>query len=148
MKCDKLIRGLICQALLVVALGTSAESGVEANRKVVTDFVDAFNKHNIEDMLALVTESIRVMYLDGGDISTQADNPDTLREEMRNYFADFPTAASTLSQLVVSNNFVSAVEQASWQHDGQTRRQCSLSVYELENYKIKNVWYYAAHACE
>jgi len=67
---------------------------------------------------------------------------------MKDYFADANRAHSRVIKSVTSGDFVSTVEQVSWQQEGEWLSRCSIGVYLFESQKIAAVWYYKAHQCD
>ncbi len=114
---------------------------------VVRHFVDAFNEHDIDAMLAHVADDFLWMSVKGGTITIESRGHDQLRSAMSDYFSSIPSARSDLRSVVESGPFVQAIEQAFWESDGVEKSQCSVSVYEIADGKIVNVWYFPAYQC-
>ena len=95
--------------------------------------------------LALVTDDIRWMSVDGAGISVETGNADELRKAMVEYFEARASSHSQLLDIHSSGPFVTTLEQA-----GSRDRpgECAIAVYEFSGQLIRNVWYYRAHACE
>lgn len=115
---------------------------------VVRELVAAFNAHNVAQMLRLCAPDIRWMSVASERLTIEALGTESLGKAMESYFRTVPSARSTLLSTVVSGNFVTAVEQATWHSGGQQRVQCSVSLYEVRGQKIQSVWYFPAHTCD
>ncbi len=113
----------------------------------VRQFVAAFNAHDVDAMLALSAPDIAWFGVSGSTVGVEARGHDALRAGMTSYFEGLPSARSELLSVQVSGSFLTAVERASWQAEGQARSQCAVSVYELVDGLVRHVWYYAAHPC-
>ncbi len=115
---------------------------------VVRELIAAFNAHNVAQMLRLCTPDIRWMSVASERLTVETLGTESLGKAMESYFRTVPSARSTLLSTVVSGNFVTAVEQATWHSGGQQRVQCSVSLYEVRGQKIQSVWYFPAHTCD
>ncbi len=133
----------LCMLLSPPAL--LAESSVE---HVIQAFQQAYNARNIDAMLALADPSISWMYMDGDAVHVETTGHAALRTAMSRYFENFPSSRSELISLSANGSFASATEKAIWEQENTTRSQCSLSVYQLNDGLILNVWYYPAEACD
>jgi hypothetical protein len=40
------------------------------------------------------------------------------------------------------------IEEVQWERDGEKQSQCAVSIYELDEKLISNVWYFAAGSCD
>jgi uncharacterized protein (TIGR02246 family) len=114
---------------------------------VVQRFVDAFNDHDIDAMLALVADDIRWMNVAGQNISVETEGKDQLRSSMKSYLASIPSARAKIRSVRASGPFIHTVEQAFWLSGDMEKSQCSMAVYEISDGKIKDVWYFSAYAC-
>lgn len=115
--------------------------------ETVKAFVEAFNKRNVDAMLALAAPDLKWMSVSGQQISTETATHSALRQAMQSYFKSTPSARSHIRQIQQSGAFVYALEEAFWQADGTEKSQCSMAVYELKKGKVQHVWYFAAHQC-
>jgi len=137
---------ILAGVLSTVAMGQApTPAGPET---LVRGLLAAFNAHDVPKMLTFVSAYIRWLTVEGEKVTAEAAGASQLEQSMTRYFRSVPTAHSELKQLVVSGHFVSAVEEAQWQAAGESRRQCSLSVYEIREQKVKAVWYFPAHRCD
>ncbi|TRY29288.1 nuclear transport factor 2 family protein [Aliiglaciecola sp. M165] len=130
-------------ALLLVSHGSMAAG----NTDMVEQFVDAFNKKDIATMLDSSAEDLRWMRVSGPQFAIETSSHEELRQALQSYFESTPSAKSKIRFTNASGNFVYALEEASWVANGIKKSQCSMAVYELENKKIQNVWYFQEHAC-
>lgn len=124
-----------------------ADSTAVRPERLVRELLAAFNAHDPARMIALCADDVRWMSVDGDKISIETTGTKQLAESMAGYFKKLPSARSKLGRVTVSGGFVTAVERASWVSKGVTRAQCSVSVYEIRENKIRNVWYFPAHGC-
>ena len=110
--------------------------------------MDAYNAHDIDAMLALVSEDLTWFTVEQDEVRTEIEGTYYLELGMTGYFQAMPESRSEIRALSVSGNFVSVVEQAYWQSDGEIGTQCALAVYQIEDERIRRVWYYEAHPCD
>ena len=110
----------------------------------VRKFVDAFNRQDVSDMLALTTHDVRWMSVDGDTVSVETRDANELRSAMNDYFESRPSSLSVLLDISANGIFVTTLEQAGTR---ERRGQCATAVYEFAGDLIRNVWYYPAHDC-
>ena len=113
-----------------------------------TLFVEAYNHQNIAAMLALVHDEVRYMFIDADQIHVETAGKQALAEYLPVYFSQAPATHSSILYSQQHGYHISQVEQASWtdQH-GESRSQCSWSVYELQDQLIINIWYHRSYSC-
>lgn len=122
-----------------------AESAVT---NIAEQFVDAYNAQDQQRMLKLVHPDIKYMYIDDNQIYTETNSKAALAEFLVGYFHNTPKAQSKLISSYLQDPFIHQVEQAIWQDaSGQLKSQCSLSVYEIKQQLIINVWYFKTFKC-
>lgn len=139
-----------CLALwLCVSLATispvRAQQSSAAER--VLDFIEAYNAHDVDKMLTMVSADIRWMNVDGIRIRLQAAGREALGTGMTSYFAGLPSARAEVRDIRQLDDFVTVVEAAIWDDNGRSQAQCAVSVYQLTAGLIANVWYYPAREC-
>jgi ketosteroid isomerase-like protein len=129
--------------IALFAQGVPASS----NKDTVENFVEAFNRHDIDAMLELTTDDLRWMSLANEQLSIEASNQRELREAMASYFASTPSARAEIRSITESGPFVHTVEEALWSSHGAKKNQCSMAVYEILEGNVHNVWYFPVHEC-
>ena len=123
-------------------------SNTNASIEVVEQFIQAFNEHNVGQLLSHTTDTVHWLNISGSKMLIETSSKNELGAAMADYFQTLPDAKATLTQAVSSANYVSTIEKVTWSHDGEQDSQCSIGVYELKQGKINAVWYYPAHACD
>lgn len=138
--------------VLVLAVSLQAAPAAQElepkSKQAVLALVAAFNAHDVEMMLEACAEDIMWMTVGADKIVVEASGASALREGMDAYFKRVPSASSVLRSAVESGPFVVTVEEATWQSGGEPKSQCSAAVYEVEQGKVQNVWYFPSHRCE
>ncbi|MEO1035569.1 MAG: nuclear transport factor 2 family protein [Pseudomonadota bacterium] len=134
--------------VLALALAACGDARVDASDQTVTAYNDAFNARDVDAMLAMVHDDANWVSIRGTRATPMAGGLEALREALLEYFAANPTARSRLISAERHGDFVQAFEEASWERDGETKRQCAASVYELRDGQIANVWYFDARPCD
>ena len=115
---------------------------------IAQQFVVAYNAHDQKQMLELVHPEIRYMYIDGNQLYTETHNKVALAEFLTEFFHNKPKAHSKLLSSYLQGPFIHQVEQALWSDEtGQQKSQCSLSVYEIKQQLIINIWYFTTFSC-
>ncbi|TDF35819.1 nuclear transport factor 2 family protein [Alteromonadaceae bacterium M269] len=132
---------------VVLTLAFSQLAIAENGSKTVERFIEAFNKHDADAMLAQASSDSRWMSIAGQKLSTETSTHEELRSAMTGYFESIPSARSEVRSIKESGPFVYTLEEAFWLSNGTEKSQCSVAVYELSENKIKNVWYFPAHNC-
>lgn len=105
--------------------------------EIIEQFVEFYNKHDIPAMMSLVADDIKWFSIDGGSITAETKDSTELKAFLDGYFKNCTTCKSTISGLNQNGNTVSFFETTA---GGQT----SLAVYEVEDGKIQNVYYFPA----
>ena len=129
--------------LLVLCFVSTAEfAAAQTHSDVVTKFVDAFNARSIDAMLALATDDVEWVNVDGTKLTLETAGKTALRASMTSYFKNCPTCRSEIQILGATETRVTAIETASWQAASGARSQRSVSIYELQNGAIRRVYYF------
>ena len=143
------MKNQIC--LLLLALSHLAVTSIlaetetpEANEQRVRDYVAAFNRHDLDTMLSMVTEEIQWLSAAGDKITVETQGKAKLRESMEAYFKSTPSVKSELEWVKATASRVAALERAAWQGKSGPRSQASLSVYEFDGKLISRVYYFPA----
>lgn len=132
--------------LLVTLLFCGLLHGQE-NIRTVEEFIDAFNRHDVNAMLAMTTPDIHWMSISAQQLSIETSTQAQLRDAMTSYFESVPSARSRLRSIDSSGAFVYTLEEATWLSRDEQKSQCSIAVYEFNEQKIRHVWYFPAHRC-
>lgn len=104
---------------------------------IVYDFVESYNRRDVEAMMSLVADDVKWFSIDGASISAETNNSKELREFLVGYFKNCANCRSKISGFNRKGNTVSYFETSS---SGQT----SLAVYEVDEGKIQHVYYFPA----
>lgn len=115
--------------------------------EVVTQFINAFNSKNLGVMLQLTNQDVHWMSVSGQQLSVETNSQSALEKAMTEYFESIPSARSDLVSISYSGPFVHTVEQAFWISGGLEKSQCSMAIYQLDNSKISQVWYFPSYQC-
>lgn len=139
-------RKVLAAAVIATAATTSRADNDAA--ATVRAFVDAYTAHDIDAMVALAADDLRWLSVDRANMAIEDFGKDTLRTAMLGYFENIPSTRSRLDSLIANGDYVSAVERASWEKEGETKEQCSVAVYHVVDNLVSAVWYYPATPCE
>lgn len=140
------LRQTVVSFVLILALnacGTESDPHIASTRA----FVAAFNGQDAAAMGELAHPEIEWLNASGSRLEAGTVGREALLAEMESYFAGDFTTRSELLDPVRRGQFVTATEAASWQSNGQTRRQCSLVVYEYKETLIRRVTYHPSWDC-
>ena len=140
---NKSLHGVTVILISLLSLPVQAQNAGD----VVEAYISAYNEQNVDDMIALVTDSVRWMSVDGVRIRLESVGKEALGAGVSSYFASLPSARSAIRSLSEVGDFVTVVEEASWISDGAPQSQCAVSVYQVSDGLIASVWYFAAQAC-
>ena len=127
-----------------------AAAGDAGPEVVVEGLLDAFNRHDVDAMLALMAPDVRWVQVDNATAGTSFETVghEEMRKGMAGYFKAIPSARSTLRFLSAGERTVFAIEEASWEREGERRSQCSVASYEIIDGKVATVWYGPAQPCD
>ncbi|WP_435274852.1 hypothetical protein ACMAZF_16585 [Psychrobium sp. nBUS_13] len=118
------------------------------NIDILTQYIDDYNQGRLDAMLTVMTADIQWMNIDSNKITTETKNKQQLAQALKPYLKGGNSTQSSLMHAFENGNFVSTLEKASWQSNGQMKSQCSIAIYEFDKNLIKNVWYHAAQSCD
>ena len=136
----KLTKLLATFALLGAANVFAAPSSPEA---VVRANLDAFNRQEVDALVATVADDFVWYNIDGGKMVPETTVRESLRKGMQGYFKSLPSARSAFDSLTVNGAFVSGKERAMWTNKaGESKSQSALAIYEVQVGLIKRVWYF------
>lgn len=114
------------------------------NVRVVRQFTEAFNNHDVDAMLELAHPEIEWGSVQGDTLSMEATGHAELRQGMDSYFSALPSVRSSIESVIPGERFTGVRERASWESDGESRSQSSIAVYEIEDGRILRVTYFPA----
>lgn len=139
------LSALFLVTLAIPAIAQQAPDAPEPDPKpVVERFLEAFNRHDVEAMLALAHPDVQWLSVNGDRISVETSGHEALRESMTKYFVSLPSAAASHERTMSAGPYVTVVERARWKGDKGERSQAALAVYEVQEGKVRRVWYYPA----
>ena len=124
-----------------------ADKGIK-NIDILTQYIDDYNQGRLDAMLTVMTADTQWMSIDSNKITTETKNKQQLAQALKPYFKGGNSTQSSLMHAFENGNFVSTLEKASWQSNGQIKSQCSIAIYEFDKNLIENVWYHAAQSCD
>ena len=134
-------------AVMALTSVMPALAGGASAAEIVRQYFEAYNAHDVAASSALVHDDIGVYGVNAGNAEAWSSGKEALSAMLQ---ANFDAIASTRSEIVSETsvgNFVSLVEKALWDVAGETREQCSLSVYEVRDGLLANVWYFSEQPC-
>jgi hypothetical protein len=126
--------------------GAVAESNARAE-SIVRAFVDAYNEREVDEMLALCTDDVRWLSINGDVLNVESIGAADLRKSLLSDLISSLVAHSSILTIQSSESQVSLVEEARWSSDSGSGVQCSTVVYELRGNKIRDIWYFPTHKC-
>ncbi len=134
-------------AFFLVACSPDAERTVPPpaagdNVEVVNGLMAAFNDHDADRMREFWHPDVVWIELAGAQASAVTTSAQQLYEELVAYFEAYPSVSSSLENVSVNGNFVTAIERPVWEEGGERKSQASVVVYEIIDGKVKRFWYY------
>lgn len=133
--------------ILVAACAPDAERNapkppVGDKVEVVTGLMAAFNDHDAKKMRDYWHSDVTWIEVSGQQTSVVTSSAAQLYSELVTYFDAYPTVSSSLENIAVNGNFVTAVERPVWEEGGERQSQASIVVYEIVDGKVKRFWYF------
>lgn len=133
--------------LLVAACSPDAERAQKQEPtgeavKVVNDLMTAFNEHDAAKMREYWAADVTWFEVSGDQASIVTSSALQLYNELVVYFEAYPSVHSSLENITVNGNYVTAIERPVWEEDGERKTQASVVVYEIVGGKVKRFWYY------
>jgi hypothetical protein len=111
---------------------------------VVGAFVAAYNRHDVDAMLALADTGIVWLSVAGDSVRVEARGAAALRRSLAGYFRSVPSTRSVLGEMTSVGPWVTVHERAQWQASSGPRAQTAVAVYEVRDGRVRRVWYYPA----
>ncbi len=129
-----------CQRHIYVSVSDSVS--------VPEQFVDAYNQKDTAAMVGMVADDVRYMFISGDQLFTEIKGKAKLTTYLNGFFANSTPSTSEILMHTRSGDFHQMIEKAHFQDkNGQPKSQCSAVVYQTEDQKINNIWYFDSHAC-
>lgn len=111
----------------------------------VARLVDAFDRHDVDALVAAAHPDIEWWIVDGSSVALETKGADALRASLTSYFANTPSVRSQVEDVVVNGAFVSFRERVRWKKkDGTEATGASIAVYEVEGGLVRRAWYFAS----
>lgn len=138
---------LMSAALLFAACAPDAERTAPPppagdNVAVVNGLMAAFNAHDADRMLNYWHPDVTWIELSGAQASAVTTSAAQLHDELVAYFEAYPTVSSSLENIAVNGQYVTAIERPVWEEAGERKSQASVVVYEIIDGRVKRFWYY------
>lgn len=114
------------------------------NVATVEALMAGFNDHDTGAIAELVHAQVEWLSVLGQQVAFEANGVDELVGGLGDYFAACPTCRSALVSVCAMGSRVVTYEAASWEHEGETRTQGSVAVYEFEDGAVRRVYYFPA----
>jgi hypothetical protein len=141
---------LAALALLVAGCAARSERAMPAEgarATAIRQFTEAYNRHDIDAMLAMIDPDFVWFTVDGDKVGEDMRGPEALRAWLVGYFEKFPEARSTMMSISAGADFASTYECAHYNNlAGQPKTQCAVSVYGFAGPLIRRVWYFPSEA--
>ncbi|WP_438864888.1 nuclear transport factor 2 family protein [Neptunicella sp.] len=118
-----------------------------SSESVVLGFVAAFNRHDVTQMLELVTDDVHWYKVNGRNIGAQTTGKQQLQTQMELYFSGIQSRA-TLISIRGEGNYVSTMQKSRSLTNLYGQPQCSAVTYLVESGKISTVWQFPVFACD
>ena len=134
---------LLVSLFLLLCVNATAQTP-SSEIEVVYKLTDAFNAHNVDDMLKWVHDDVKWFFIQDDKLEMSTSGKDELRTAMFGYFDGIPSARSEVLDELINGPFIVLKEQASWETSTGRKSQTAIGIYEVTDGKVKRVWYYPA----
>jgi hypothetical protein len=127
--------------ILVINILADNNSTKDEHEEVVRGLMEAFNAHDTETLMHLVTDDVKWLYIIHSDsLSIETSGRVETEHAFIDYFKSVPSIRSEIEDLIVSGNYVAVRERVFWEKDGELLSKSSFSVYQIRDNKVSNVW--------
>lgn len=133
---------LACVGAFIGFAVAADDTTVDAQEQVVHTYIAAFNAHDTEAMLSMVTDDVQWLSVDGETITIETNNKEELRNGMAGYFESCESCQSRIAKIFSTGTRVSALEVASFDTADGGQEQQSVSLYEFSGTLIKRIYYF------
>ncbi|MEL7486108.1 MAG: nuclear transport factor 2 family protein [Pseudomonadota bacterium] len=123
---------------------SSLETRNTAGETTVETFAAAYNARDIDGMMAQVADDFTWLSVEGDETTIVVSGADSLRSELQTYFQPGSETRSDVEIVKSHGGFVTTLERAYWTVDGDERSQASFAMYEIDDDRIRRVWYFPA----
>ncbi|UTW53997.1 nuclear transport factor 2 family protein [Kordiimonas sp. SCSIO 12610] len=131
--------------ILPVPVLKAADDNTPDSKSILSGYIDAYNRCDLKTLGTFFHEDIEWLSIEESRLQITSTGKETLLRELADYMQNGCTVRSELSEWSFNGKFVAVRETAFWQSaDRKTLSQSATAVYELENNKIRRVWYYPA----
>ncbi len=127
------------------AIGPNAD---DRSITLLRSYFDAYNSQDVPDIMPHFTSNARLMGVDGDELKIIASGKRNLATVLHNNFNETPSSSSKMKSAVIVGDFVAVVEEAGWESGGEDQQACAMSIYEIQDSSIRQVWYFAAASCD
>ena len=112
------------------------------NVQVINELMAAFNAHDADKMRSYWHSDVTWMEVAAQQARVATSSSAQLHTEMIAYFEAYPSVSSSFESIVANGDFISAVEKAVWEEDGERKSQSSIVIYEINDGKVRRFWYF------
>ena len=114
------------------------------NELIVAAFAEAYNNGDLDGMMDHAHDAFSWRSIENDKAETIVSNADALRNELSSYFNADQKPRSDVVVVKSHGDYVTTLERAYWTVDGAERSQASFAVYQIEDGRIRRVWYFPA----
>jgi hypothetical protein len=127
---------------VLMACSNHQEEAATDNLPFLDTYFKAFNNHDVEELVRMSAEDIRMMSITPDTVITDLAGKEALETWLDGYFSSLPNVRATYGNATVQEPFISFIETATWGPDSARKQQSSLATYLVKENKIQRVWYY------
>lgn len=133
---------LLCAACAPDAERNAPERPAGEAVETVMGLMAAFNDHDPDKMREYWRPDVTWIEISGNQSSVVTSSADQLHKELVAYFEAYPSVSSSLENVSVNGNYVTAIERPVWEEGGERKSQASVVVYEVLDGKVRRFWYF------
>ena len=109
----------------------------EKTGRIAQQQLDAYNRQNIDEFLAVYSDDVTVMTFPGDEVMYRGK--EKMRERYSQLFKNNPNQHAELISRMAKGNIVIDYEYATGRANGQSIY--AIAMYEIEEDKIQKVWF-------
>ncbi len=136
---------IIIGVLILPLFSLATVAANDEHKAIISAYMDAYNRCDLNSIMPYFHPDIEWLSIEGSTIKVVSSGKETLLKDLESYMKGGCTSRSEISNWSINGNYITVRETAFWQSaDQKQHSQSATAVYEIQDKKIRRVWYYPA----